>query len=169
MKVFALAPLFFSTAFARTVSQNQCRCVYGQECWPSVSDFSALASNLSQPLVYPVPSASACYPVSNPSGNCTDTQDNRSLDEWHVDRPGSMITKNFESYVFSNGTISACYMNTSLGYPCEQGNVPVIGVDARSIADVKYAVKFAATHNLRLVVKNTGYVWFLLSKNLSHS
>jgi hypothetical protein len=154
MKVFALLPFTLSTVFARTLPR--CRCLYGKECWPTASDFSALVSNLSQPLIYPVPSASACYPVSNPSGNCTDTQENQSADKWRTDRPGSMLYTNFESFIFKNGTISACYMNTSLGIPCEQGNVPVIGVDARSVADVQHAVKFAATHNLRFVVKNTG-------------
>jgi hypothetical protein len=45
---------------------------------------------------------------------------------------------------------------TTLGVPCTQGSVPVIGVDARSVGDIQAAVKFAVKHNLRLVVKNTG-------------
>ena len=64
-----------------------------------------------------------------------------------------MQGSNFETFVFKNGTISVCYNNTSLGAPCEQGSV---GVDARSDADIQAAVRFAATHNLRLVVKSTG-------------
>jgi hypothetical protein len=47
-------------------------------------------------------------------------------------------------------------MNTTLGVPCEQGSVPIVGVDARSVGDIQAAVKFAVEHNLRLVVKNTG-------------
>ena len=38
--------------------------------------------------------------------------------------------------------------------------VPVIGVDARMPGDVQEAVKFAGSHNLRLVIKNTGYTEF---------
>ena len=63
---------------------------------------------------------------------------------------------NFESFVFKNGTISACYLNTSLSVPCEQGNVPVIGVDARTPEDIQAAISFAVQYNLKVVVKNTG-------------
>jgi hypothetical protein len=67
-----------------------------------------------------------------------------------------MQSPNFESFIFNNGSISACYLNTTLGVPCQQGSVPIIGVDARSVSDIQAAVKFAANHNLRLAVKNTG-------------
>jgi hypothetical protein len=48
------------------------------------------------------------------------------------------------------------YLNTTFGVPCEQGSVPPIGVDARTVGDVQAAVKFAGQNNLRIVVKNTG-------------
>jgi len=64
---------------------------------------------------------------------------------------------NFESFIFDNGSISACYLNTTLGVPCQQGSVPIAGVDARSVGDIQAAVKFAVQHNLRLVVKSTGH------------
>lgn len=69
-----------------------------------------------------------------------------------------MQNTNFETFEFPNGTIDACYINTGLGVPCNQGSVSVIGVDARTVEDIQAAVKFAATHNLRLAVKNTGLV-----------
>jgi hypothetical protein len=47
-------------------------------------------------------------------------------------------------------------MNTSLGVPCDQGSVPIIGIDARSVGDIQAAVIFAVKHNLRLTIKNTG-------------
>ncbi|OJA14644.1 hypothetical protein AZE42_02660, partial [Rhizopogon vesiculosus] len=68
-----------------------------------------------------------------------------------------MQAPNFETYVFNNGTIDACYLNTSLGVPCSQGSVPIIGVNATTSEDVQAAVKFAVRHNLKLVVKNTGH------------
>lgn len=141
-----------SAAFA----QSLCRCVYGESCWPTSQDFVALTSQLSQPLIYPVPTASACYPVSSPSGNCTNVRDNQFNGNWRADQSGSMETPNLESFTFSNGSISACYINTSLGIPCTQGSVPVVGVDAQSVSDIQAAVKFAVKHNLRVAVKNTG-------------
>lgn len=157
MKFWFFLPLIVSTLTALGGDTlSGCRCLYGQECWPSASDFSALSANLSQPLVHPVPPASACYPVSSPSGNCTDAQDNQFNGTWRADQPGSMDATNFESFIFKNGSISACYMNTSLGIQCEQGSVPIVAVDARSVSDIQHAVKFATTYNLRLVIKNTG-------------
>lgn len=82
---------------------------------------------------------------------------------WHSNQAGAMQNRNFETHVFPNGTISACYLYTSLGAACEQGSVPVVGVDARTADDVSSAVRFAARNNLRLVIKNTGYVILITS------
>ncbi|KAJ3502335.1 hypothetical protein NLJ89_g8935 [Agrocybe chaxingu] len=73
------------------------------------------------------------------------------------DQPGAMQSPSWEAFLFPNGTLEGCYMNTTLGLPCLQGNVPPIGVDARSAADVQAAVAFASKNNLKLVVKNTGH------------
>jgi hypothetical protein len=62
----------------------------------------------------------------------------------------------FKMFMFSNRTISACYLNTTLGFPCGQGSIPVVGIDAQSIKDVQAMVKFASKHNLQLAIKNTG-------------
>jgi len=143
------------------LSQPRCRCLYGESCWPSDDEFSQLQSKLSQPLIRPVPPESACYPESNPSGNCTDVTLNAHDGRWRSDQAGSMQSPNFETFIFPNGTIEACYLNATLGFPCSQGNVPPIGVDARTVEDVQAAVAFVAEHDLRLVVKNTGSVRFL--------
>ncbi|KAF5335049.1 hypothetical protein D9758_016321 [Tetrapyrgos nigripes] len=139
------------------LSKPRCRCLHGHPCWPTEDDFSQLQSTISQPLIYPVPPESACYPESNPSGNCTDVQTNAFFGNWRADQPGAMQAPNFETFIFPNGTIEACYLNTTLGFPCEQGNIPTIGVDARTVEDIQAAVKFAADRDLRLVVHNTGH------------
>ncbi|KAF8963273.1 hypothetical protein BDZ97DRAFT_1661819 [Flammula alnicola] len=135
---------------------ESCRCLYGDSCWPNETAFSTLASQLSQPLVYPVPPASACY-SSTTAGSCSDVTANFRNATWRADQPGALENINFETFMFPNGTIDACYLNVSLGFTCKQGSVPSIGVDARSVADVQAAVTFAKRHNLRLVIKNTGH------------
>lgn len=137
----------------------RCRCLSYQPCWPSASDFAQLETQLSLPLIKPVPPASACYPPSDPSGNCTAVQEHLTDGTWRSNLPGALLNLNFESYVFENGTIDACYYNTSLGYPCDQGNIPVLGVEAKEISDIQATVKFTKRYNLRLIVKNTGYVY----------
>ncbi|KAI6038830.1 hypothetical protein EDC04DRAFT_2569206 [Pisolithus marmoratus] len=140
-------------------------CTYGQPCWPTADQFAELEFQVSQPLIYPVPSASACYPVTNPSGNCTQVVQNWLNGNWRSSMPGSMEAPNFETFIFKNGTISACYLNTTLGAPCEQGNVPVIGVDARNPQDIQAAISFALQYKLKLVVKNTGHDFLGRSAN----
>lgn len=154
---------FFPVALAQTTtSSNGCRCLYGQACWPSEQDFASLSRNLSLPLIHPVPPASVCYPVGNPSCNCSDAQPNWDNGLWRADQSGAYENLNFEMFLNKNGSISACYLNTTLDIPCEQGNVPPIGVDVRTVGDVQVAVRFAARHNLRLVVKNTGWALNLI-------
>lgn len=70
--------------------------------------------------------------------------------------------------MFNNGTIDACYLDTTLGVPCSQGSVPVIGVNATTLEDVQAAVQFTVQHDLKLVVKNTGYIHVIRSR-LTHS
>ena len=139
-----------------------CRCLSYRPCWPSASEFRHLESQLSSPLIKPTPPASACYPTSNPSANCSAIQEHLTDALWRSNLPGSMQCINFESYIFKNGTIDACYYNTTLGYPCDQGNIPILGVNVQRVSDIQAAVKFATQHNLRLIVKNTGYVSILV-------
>ncbi|KAI0711904.1 FAD-binding domain-containing protein [Cerioporus squamosus] len=136
--------------------QSKCRCLYGDSCWPSQSEFAQLATQVSQPLLHPTPPAKPCYASVN-SSECAEAVAGWNDGAWRTNQTGAMQSPNFETFTFPNGTIEACYLNTTLGVPCGQGSVSVIGVDARSIGDIQAAVKFAAKHNLRLAVKNTGH------------
>ncbi|KAJ3569435.1 hypothetical protein NP233_g5042 [Leucocoprinus birnbaumii] len=154
-----IAPfLLLELVQATTAKGNsKCRCIYGESCWPSDDDFKTLSAQLSQPLIHPVPAASACYPVDHHSGNCSDVQENWFNGIWRSNQPGAYENPNFETYTNKNGSLSGCYLNTTLGLPCEQGSVPPIGIDARTIEDVQAAVRFVGQHNLRFAVKNTGH------------
>ena len=138
-------------------SQRQCRCIYGDPCWPTDAEFSSLASLLSQPLLHPLPTAYPCYPPSGPVGNCSEVQELYADGVFRSNLSGSMQNTNFETYLFSNGTIDACYLNVTLSIPCNQGSVPPIGVDIRKAEDAQAAINFAREKNLRLAVKNTGH------------
>jgi len=158
MKLQSLIRLsFFIPTLVACKATSNCRCLYGQPCWPNENEFAALVTQLSQPLLHPLPPASACYPPSAPSGNCSDVIAHYTNGNWRSDQPGSMQNTNFETFIFHNHSISACYLNTTLGIPCGQGSVPPVGVDARSDGDIQAAVGFAKQHNLKLTVKNTGH------------
>jgi hypothetical protein len=133
-----------------------CRCLYGRSCWPNQAAFDILSQNLSRPLIYPTPVAAPCY-ADLSSSACANVQTHFSDAIWRTDQPGAHEFQNFESYTWPNGTIDACYLDTTLGSPCKQGSIPPIGVDARNTADIQAAIAFAKTHNLKLVIKNTGH------------
>jgi hypothetical protein len=155
--MFLLSPLFavaLGLTSALSKPTHNCRCTSESDCWPSVSDFQDLASRVSQPLIHPIPPATPCY--DSAAGNCTDVRAGWLNGIWRSDQSGAAEHPNRETHVFSNGTIQACYLNTTLGFPCQQGSVPVIGVDARTPGDIQEAVKFAGKHNLRFVIKSTG-------------
>ncbi|KIJ13624.1 hypothetical protein PAXINDRAFT_100587 [Paxillus involutus ATCC 200175] len=158
MKVLIAFSLLLTCGLATTSRGGQeCLCTSDQSCWPNTEEFSQLQTQVSQPLVYPLPTASACYPTSDPSGNCTEVVENWADGNWRPSMPGSMEAPNFETFMFKNGTIEACYLNTTITGTCEQGRVPVIGVDARSVADIQAGVNFTVKNNLKLVVKSTGH------------
>ncbi|KAF9236142.1 hypothetical protein BU15DRAFT_77242 [Melanogaster broomeanus] len=183
MKVFIAFSLVATSGLANAwPSGSGCLCTSDQSCWPTIAEFSQLQSQVSQPLIYPLPTAAACYPTSDPSGNCTDVIQNAYDGNWRSSMPGSMEAPNFETFMFKNGTIDACYINTTITGTCGQGSVPVIGVDARSVTDIQAAINFAVKHNLKLVVKNTGHdylgrsaargsfvVWTHNMKNISYN
>ena len=152
-----LLPLFPTALGTLAPKSQQCRCSYGDPCWPTDAELSSLASLLSQPLLHPVPTAYPCYPSSAPVGNCSEVQALSSYGTFRSELPGSMQIANFETYLFPNGTIDACYLNTTLNIPCKQGSVPPIGVDIRNAEDAQAAINFANQKNLRLVIKNTGH------------
>ncbi|KAF8814778.1 FAD-binding domain-containing protein [Phlegmacium glaucopus] len=139
---------FVSPILAANKAISTCRCLYGQSCWPDQNEFATLATQLSQPLLHPLPPAFPCYQPSAPSGSCSNVIANYTNGNWRT------------AFIFPNDTLSACYLNTTLGIPCGQGSVPPVGVDARSGGDVQTAVNFAKQHNLKLVVKNTGHDYF---------
>jgi hypothetical protein len=159
--MFLLSSLLtVALSLTSALTTNNCRCTSGSDCWPSDSEFQSLASKVSQPLIHPVPPATPCY--DSAAGNCTDVRAGWFNGMWRSNQSGAAEHTNWETYILPNGTIQACYLNTTLGFPCQQGSVPVIGVDARTPDDIQEAVRFAGNHNLRLVIKNTGYLSFFV-------
>ncbi|KAI0659124.1 FAD-binding domain-containing protein [Cubamyces menziesii] len=120
---------------------------------------------ISHPLVKPNPLAQPCYRLGasyapSNSSACTIITENWDNGTFRSGHPGAMEAPNFETFVSPAGQLHTCFLNTTLGAQrCEQGSVPVVGVEAHTVNDIQVAVKFAAKHNLRLVIKNTGYAF----------
>ncbi|GJE99668.1 FAD-binding domain-containing protein [Phanerochaete sordida] len=147
---------------AGSSSTGKCRCLSTESCWPSQAAFAALEANLSQPLLAPQQLAKPCYD-SPTSDECQTVQQSWTDGWWRSNSShsaGGTENTNFAAYSAPDGHIEACFLNTTLGYPCLQGSIPTVGVDVRSVEDIQLAINFAVTHNLRVVVKNTGHDYF---------
>jgi hypothetical protein len=127
-------------------------CVAYQSCWPSSLQFSQLNSLLVGRVIYPTPFAAPCH--NNTGFNstlCSQRQNTTASSEVRVDIAGAYLDTYWEN---GNGT---CFLDTNRSQACEQGLVPVVGVDAQQSSDIVNAVKFAAQHRLRLRIKNSGH------------
>ncbi|KAF7333174.1 hypothetical protein MVEN_02383200 [Mycena venus] len=91
------------------------------------------------------------YCASLPGGACTDAQWTSALFRNSI--PGALNQVNFEQG-YDLTPPSLCLRNSTT---CGQGNVPLYSVEAETVKDVQAAVTFAATHDLRLVVKSSGH------------
>jgi FAD/FMN-containing dehydrogenase len=67
---------------------------------------------------------------------------------------GGLQQVNWEVNAALNET---CYIDSSRSIPCSQGNLPVYGVAVESASDISATILFASSHNLRLIIKNTGH------------
>ena len=128
-------------------------------CWPSQAQFSQLATRLSQPLINVAPIAKVCFDPFVDEEQCQVVHERFNDGLWRADQPGAAMNSNWEA---SDGMTTSCFAGNATYFApsngtCEQGRVPVVGVNATRPEDVQEAVKFASEHNLRLVVKNTGY------------
>ena len=67
---------------------------------------------------------------------------------WRSDQVGAM-----QNYNWENSSCSVFVANSS----CNQGSVPILGVNATLPEHVQATIQFASKYNLRLVIKTTGH------------
>ncbi|KAI0711902.1 FAD-binding domain-containing protein [Cerioporus squamosus] len=156
ISILSLLLAWLGRSPTHTVTEPRCRCLYGDPCWPGEDAFNELAEQIATPLIHPPPLALPCYTTPDSSA-CAAVHARWDDGNWRAEHPGATQHPNFETLITPGGEVDACYANSSIGESCGQGSVSVIGVEAHTVADVRTAVKFAAKHNLKLVIKNTGH------------
>lgn len=131
-----------------------CKCTADQSCWPSQSEFASLSQTLSKTVFAVHPVGAPCHDPLFNQAECSEVQANYFDGLWRSDQPGASMSQIWESN--DNITAVCTPFNTTETATCDQGRVPVVGVNATTVADVQNAVRFALKHNLKTVVKNTG-------------
>ncbi|KAF9942708.1 hypothetical protein BGZ67_000114 [Mortierella alpina] len=133
-----------------STSQLRCRCLPSQPCWPNAASWSALNQTVGGRLIATRPVTYECHDPHFNNAACLRIQHSDNND-WRLLQPSALQVPNWEQ----DGGKGCLGFNKST--PCHQGAVPLYAVKATTIVHVQETIKFAAKHNIRLVVKNTGH------------
>lgn len=123
--------------------------------WPSDQDWEALNRSIYGGLIKSVPVASSCW-EGNPFNSkvpCDEVKEKWTSSYFHESNP--------ESVGFPIWANNSCVPPGSVGYNiergCTYGGYPRYVVDAWSEEQIATALKWAASKNIRVVIKGTGH------------
>lgn len=146
--------LVISVAAGVHSAGSHCRCLPSDECWPSVETWKQFNSSINGHLVNPLPPASPCHDPNFDAVKCKAAHANWGVSYWRISQPGALVQTTWE--VLANETWG-CQLNATSSTLCTQGNIPTYAANVSSVKEIQKAVRFAAKHNLRFVIKNTGH------------
>lgn len=149
-----LLVLFCSVFALATPHLPQCRCLPSQPCWPSPQEWSALNASIQGHLVAVQPVAKVCHAGDFDRHACRAVQERWSDSLWRAAEPGAVQWENWEAWPEQN---QSCYASSSRQIPCGQGRISLYSAKVHTAQQIQKAVQFANSHNLRLVVKNSGH------------
>ncbi|ESZ91957.1 hypothetical protein SBOR_7666 [Sclerotinia borealis F-4128] len=165
------------TASAQTVNNYSCRALPGDSLWPSTTEWNKLNNTVDGRLVATVPIASPCHDPNYDATECAYLQANWANPSLHFNSSSSLIAPYFA--VLGN---QSCHPFSPESSPCPLGNYVDYAVDVSKSDDIIAAIKFAKSHNVRFVIRNTGHdylgkstgvgalaVWTHHLKNISFS
>ncbi|BDD63893.1 hypothetical protein MPDQ_003948 [Monascus purpureus] len=130
-------------------ANSACRCFPGDACWPSPDVWAKFNESVDGRLIATVPLGRPCHAPYYNASECAILRAGWQLPEEHYESSSSIMAP-----WFANGT---CDPFHPVSKPCTLGNYVVYAVNVSSPHHVSTAVKFADTHNIRVVVRNTGH------------
>ncbi|KAI1195866.1 hypothetical protein F5X97DRAFT_306967 [Nemania serpens] len=133
-----------------------CRVIPGDASWPSAETWAEFNTTLRGNLIATTPIAAPCHTTLFGQANalfdpdeCAALRDSWFFPETHIQSPSSPM-----AYPFSD---NSCNPFSAPDTPCTIGSHAVYTVNATGAADFRDAVRFAADHNIRLVIRNSGH------------
>ncbi|KAH9908159.1 FAD binding domain protein [Xylariomycetidae sp. FL2044] len=141
--------LVWRTSALANSSKPTCRCIPGDECWPSSSAWSQLNTTVNGRLIAAAPLAQVCHFPSYNETACEALQDIWGLPQTHYPNPAEI-----DSPFWQN---ESCTPFTDPAKPCTLGNYVDYVINVSSAADVAAGLQFAQNNNIRLVIKSTGH------------
>lgn len=121
-------------------------------CWPEDYRWAQFNKTVDGKLIATVPIPSVCHIDSfapYDQSQCAQLQSDWGLPETHYESSSSIMASRF--------TNLSCNPFSSKTSPCTIGNYVQYAVNATDAAQVQKTIHFAARHNIRLVIRNTGH------------
>lgn len=136
--------------------QDACLSIPGDASWPSPDIWEQLNRTVDGRLLATIPIAAVCHRTLFGQSNrlfdlaaCDALRDVWNFPETHLPSSSSPM-----AYPFSN---NSCNPYLDPDTPCTLGSHVVYSVNATQVSHLQAAVNFARTHNIRLVIRNTGH------------
>ncbi|KAI4951192.1 Zinc finger E-box-binding homeobox 1 [Alternaria rosae] len=128
---------------------NQCKSFPGDKSWPSRAEWNSLNKTVGGRLVATVPLGAPCHVPTFDDATCESLKKDWQFEKIHYESSSSVMAPFFAN--------QSCDPFQPRDLPCELGNYVRYAVDASGPADVQRAIAFAASKNIRLVIRNTGH------------
>lgn len=131
------------------LAADNCRCLPGDDCWPTASDWQQLNETVDGRLVATTPLAAPCHDPEYDDATCQSLRDNWQWPQGHYESSSSVMAPFFAN--------RSCDPFTSQDTPCEFGNYVRYAINVSTSDHVAAGIKFATEKNIRLIVRNTGH------------
>ncbi|KAJ5456356.1 hypothetical protein N7530_011630 [Penicillium desertorum] len=152
LAVLLVATLLCGLSAADDTSPPACRCMPQDPCWPKDHQWARFNNTVNGNLIATVPIASVCHiDAFTPydQSQCAQLQSTWGFPETHYESSSSIMAPMY--------TNLSCNPFSSMTSSCTIGNYVQYTVNATDAAHVRKTIDFAARHNIRLVIRNTGH------------
>lgn len=145
--------LFITTLISALPSATQCRCFPTDECWPTAWQWNEFNRTVQGRLIATKPIASFCH--KNQGFEPYDPEKCNSLKSaWELPETHYQTSSSIMAPFFAN---QSCDPFLPPDSQCVLGTYVQYAVDARDAADYQRTIEFTRSHNIRLVIRNTGH------------
>jgi len=135
----SLSSLFISASLV--VADLSCKCLYGDECWPSASEWSEFAETLASPdalIIDQRPPGAVCHqqdPLYDEEA-CSTLVNNQDDPVYMSNLINGVNYLNFDSLINSTAILDCPYEPDSANATCYQGRVPPFAVNVTEVHEI---------------------------------
>ncbi|KAI1817328.1 FAD-binding domain-containing protein [Poronia punctata] len=136
-------------------------CLAGESCFPDEATLSAFNESVDGALIKISPYGAACYKDTYDADECKRLADTKETNDFRQTLPGGVMYTNLEQISDLGCPVPDANEDESapaaIESECSLANTPSYAVNVTSTQQIVETVKFAAKHNLRLRIKNSGH------------